>query len=290
MITVRRRRMMWLTVLVGLWAASGASCPQLVPQYTAPLPRVLPPSPSLEQVIQAVNNNSTQIQSFTAMRATLSSPGVPTLRAVVAFERPRRFRLRAEHALTGPEIDVGSNDELFWFWVRRNEPPALYFARHQQFATSPARQTIPIDPEWLIEALGLAQFDPSLPHQGPYPAGSDRVMIRTLRETPQGVQTKVTVVDAAHGFVVQQALYDSRGQLLASAEESQPYRDPLTARIMPTVIVIHSPPAQLTMQLNLGPVEINRPGSTTPSYWTAPSLPDTPVIDLCDPRLRLPQR
>ena len=27
---------------------------------------------------------------------------------------------------------------------------------------------IPIDPDWLIEALGTLEIDPSLPHQGPY--------------------------------------------------------------------------------------------------------------------------
>ena len=128
---------------------------------------MLPPSPTIEQVIQAVNQNNSRIQSFMTNQATLSVPGLPTLRASVAFERPWRLRLRGDTGLTGPEIDLGSNDELFWFWVRRNQPPAIFFCRHDQFAACPARQMIPIEPKWLIEALGVAELDPGLPYQGP---------------------------------------------------------------------------------------------------------------------------
>jgi hypothetical protein len=279
----------WLIVLLALLAASGSACPQLVQQYHAPLPRALAASPTLEQVIQAVNANSQRIQTFTAMRATLSGPGFPSLRAVVAFERPMRFRLQAETAFTGPEIDLGSNDQLFWFWVRRNQPPAIYYCRHEQFATCPARQLIPIEPQWLVEALGLVQFDPRLPYQGPIALPGDRLEIRAIVETPQGAQTHVTVIDAIHAVVLQQSIYDARGQLVVTAQEGSYRVDPLSGLVMPTVVTIHSPAAQLTMQINLGNVEINRPNSTTPAYWTPPTYPNTPTVDLCDPRLQLSQ-
>ena len=85
-------------VVVGLLGLSGAGCPQMFTQHTTPAPRVLSGSPSLEQVIQAVNRNSTQIQSYSTNSATLSGAGWPTLRANIAFQRPRMFRLRAETA------------------------------------------------------------------------------------------------------------------------------------------------------------------------------------------------
>ena len=163
------RRFCLLLVCTGLLALSGASCPQTLQRYTNPLPRVLPPSPTLEQVIEVVNRNSSQINSFSTNQASLSGPGFPSLGASVAFERPRRFRLRAGTGLTGTEVDLGSNDELFWFWLHRNQPPAVYFCRHEQFAASPARQTTPFEPGWLIEALGVVEFDPALPHQGRLP-------------------------------------------------------------------------------------------------------------------------
>jgi hypothetical protein len=191
----------WLLLLcTGLLALSGASCPQTLQRYINPLPRVLPPSPTLEQVIEVVNRNSSQIHSFSTNHASVSGSGFPSLGADVAFERPRRFRLRAGTGLTGTEIDLGSNDEVFWFWMRRNQPPAIYYCRHDQFATSQARLSTPFEPGWLIEALGIMEFDPALPHQGPHPLPDDRLRIDTIRNTPEGPLTKVTIVDGSQGW------------------------------------------------------------------------------------------
>ncbi len=81
--------------------------------------------------------------------------------------------------------------------MRRNQPPALFFCRHDQFAACRARQMIPIDPKWLIEALGVAELDPSLPYQGPPTlVGPNRLEIRAVRETPTGPTTRITIIDA----------------------------------------------------------------------------------------------
>jgi hypothetical protein len=280
-----QRRLM-LLVVVGLLGLSGASCPRMM-QRTPALPRVLPPAAPLEQVIQAVNQNSQQIQSFSTNTATLSGPGWPTLRANIAFQRQRMFRLRAETGLTGPELDVGSNDQLFWFWVRRNQPPAVYFCRHEQFATSRARQMIPIEPDWLIDALGASGFDPALPHQGPYPSGGDRVSIRTIRETPEGPTTKVTVVDAVRAVVLEQHLYDAQGRLRASAVAAGHRRDPLSGLVLPATIHINCPVAQFKMRIDLGSVQVNQLTGNPAELWSMPSYAGSPPTDLSDPNLQL---
>jgi hypothetical protein len=224
----RYQRRLLLLVFLGLFALSGASCPQFLQQYTNPPPRVLPPSPTLEQVIDVVNRNNSQIQSFSANNASITGSGFPSLRASVAFQRQKRFRLRAETGLTGAEFDLGSNDELFWFWVRREQPPAMYYCRHDQFASSQARLTTPIQPEWLIEAMGVAEFDPVLPHQGPYALPNDRLEIRTVRETPEGPAMKVTIIDGSQGWILEQHLFDARRQLMASSIAGKHRRDPLS--------------------------------------------------------------
>ncbi len=168
-------------------------------------PQILPPGAGLEQVIAAVNHNNAQIQSLFSNSATISVPGYPTLKARIAFQRPRNFRLKADGF--GPEVDLGSNDQYFWFWIKRSQPPAVYICRHDQFFTSRARQMIPIDPNLLFEALGTLQLDPSLPHQGPYPDKGNRIQIRTLYETPEGPNTRVTTIDAASAWVMEQQIY-----------------------------------------------------------------------------------
>jgi hypothetical protein len=279
----------WLLVLTGLLALSGASCPQYLTQYTTPGPRVLPPAPSIEQVIQAVNQNNSQIHSFTTNHAMLSGAGWPTLRASIAFERPWRLRVLADTGLTGRELDLGSNDQIFWFWLRRNQPPALFYCGHDRFATCPARRMIPIEPDFLIEALGTAELDPGLAYQGPTPLPGDRLEIRAIRNTPSGAVTKITIIDAARAWVLEQHVYDARGQLQASSIADGHRRDPLTNLVMPTAVRINVPPAQFSLRVDLGNVQINRLAGDPAVLWAMPNYPGYPAVDLCDPNLHWQQ-
>ncbi len=278
-------------VAIAAWIAAAPMGCSWLPRWQTPWvgPAVLPPSPTLDQVVQAVNRNSQQIRSFSTNQATLSGPGFPTLRASVAFERPRGFRLRGDTAFTGAEVDLGSNNDLFWMWVKRNQPPALYYCRHDQFPTSPARHTIPVEPTWLIEALGVAEFDPALPHQGPYPASDGRLQIRTIRETPEGPTAKITVVDAQRALVVGQYVYDPRGQLVASAVASQHRRDPLSGLVMPRIVDVSCPAAQFSLRIDLGNVNINHLPSDPSQLFTLPSYEGYPLVDLGNPNLQMSQ-
>jgi hypothetical protein len=271
-----------LLILLGVFALSGASCPQTLRQFTNPLPRVLPPQPTLEQVVEVVNRNSSQIRSFSTNHASISGSGFPSLGASVAFERTKRFRLRASTGITGTEFDLGSNDELFWFWLRRDQPQAVYYCRHDDFAASPARQAMPFEPSWLIEALGVVEFDPSLPHQlSTQP--NDRLRIDTIRNTPQGPVTKVTILDGSQGWVLEQQLFDSRRRLLASSVTSNHRRDPMTGLVMPQSVTIHCPAAQFNLHIDLGNLEINRLSGDPASLWAMPSYPNAPLVNLADP-------
>ena len=277
----------WLFLLAtGLFALSGANCPQMVRQYVSPPPRLLPPSPTLEQVVEVVNRNSLQIRSFSTDRASISGGGFPSLSASVAFERPQRFRLRAT-SLMGAELDLGSNDELFWFWVRRDQPPAVYYCRHDRYAVSPARQMMPFEPRWLIEALGVAEIDPALPNTLTV-LPNDRLRIDTIRNTPGGPVTKVTIIDGSQGWILEQHLFDARRQPLASSIASGHRRDPFSGLVMPTVVQIKCPPAQLSLRIDLGNVEINRPSSDRTALWTMPSYSGSPLVDIGDPNFQLP--
>lgn len=270
----------------GLFALSGATCPLHWPPRSdlASLPPALSPSPSLEELIQVVNTNNGQIRSFSARNATLSGTGFPTLQATVDFQRPMRVRLRGYTRLTGPEIDLGSNDELFWFWVRASQPPALYYCRHERFAASPLRRNLPIDPYWLVEALGTAELDPALAHQGPFRLPGGQLEIRTIHESPDGLATKVTIVDGRYGLILQQRLYDSRNQLVAVANLGRYRRDPGSGLLMPTLVELHvpaTPPWQaFSLQIQLGNVQINRPMIGGEQLFAMPSYENSPPVDL----------
>jgi hypothetical protein len=276
-----------LATTVLLFASSGASCPNMLQQYTQPLARALPPTPSLEQVMNVVNSNNGQVQSLFTSQASVTVPGVPTaLRTTVAYQRDRRLRLRADTALSGPEMDLGSNDELFWFWIKRNQPPALYHCRHDRFAFSAARQILPVDLTWLPHALGVATFEPGGNYQGPIPISAGRLEIRTLPTTPDG-NTLVTVVDDSRGIVLEEHVYDRQGNRLASALLSRHQRDGTTGITLPRHVELHLPTMLLQIGIDLKDEQINRLQPSQADLWLKPNYPGYTEIDLADPNLRL---
>jgi hypothetical protein len=280
------RTLTFLATLL-LMAAGGAGCPRTMGPYSA-MPRTLPPQPSLEQVIQTVNLNSSQIESFSTNRATIAVPGSPALRASVAFERPGRLRIQADTPMSaGPELDLGSNDELFWFCFRGDPQKAVYYCRHDQFNQSPARANIPIAPAELIDALGLAQFDPALAHQGPLARRDSKLEIHTIRETEEGPVTKVTVVDPYTGSIVEQQFYDAHGQLALRTLAWRHRRDPASGRIMPRVVDVICPQARFQMRVTLGDVAINTPLADRQDLWMMPQFEGFHLVNLGDPNLRL---
>lgn len=284
----RNRSGLLVLVLVGLVSLCGANCVPLAPREgdLTKLPPVLPSVPSLAQVVEAVNANTAKVQNFSAPQATLSVPGAPQLTASVSYEQPTRFRLQAEF-IAGQEVDLGSNDELFWFWVRRNEPRGVYYCRHGEFARSPLRQSIPIDPYWLIEALGVVRLDPAARYQGPYLRPDKNLELRVVQDTPQGPTTRILILDPRLGVVYGQYLYDARNQLLASAITGRYRHDPTTGALLPTVVEVRAPAVQgaeaFSMRLELGAVTINRPLANAEQLWTMPTFEGFPFVDLCNP-------
>jgi hypothetical protein len=277
-----RGRCGWLLcVLVVCISASGASCPQIVQQYTQPIPRALPATASLQQVINVVNDNSARVQSLSTTRATVAMAGYPSLSANIAFQRPRSFRLVGQKF--GPQVDLGSNDELLWFWIRSAQPPALFFCRHAEFATSTARQIIPVEPEWLIEALGVVTLDAGGQIEGPFPVGKDRLEIRSKSNTPGNPNSKITIVDDSSGLVLAEHVYDPQGNRLASAILSHHVRDPASGAKLPRHVEIQWPPANLNLSIDLADLQINQLTASPQELFTKPSYSGYNEVDLAHP-------
>ncbi|HVA45832.1 MAG TPA: hypothetical protein VNH11_05535 [Pirellulales bacterium] len=280
-----------LPLLVVLFSASGAACPQFVNTYTVSQPRVLPPSATMFDVINTINTNSGKIQSLATDDASISVPFMPSLRAHLYLDRPRRFRLLGETALTGPEADLGSNDDVFWFWIKRHPQPAVFYCRHDQFETSLARNLLPVEPTWVIEALGIVTIDPAAQHAGPVNSGQGRLRFETAVDSVHGRMTKVTEVDESQGWIVGQHLYDSQRRLIASALASNHGRDPNTGAALPARIEIQTPATdtapQFSMRLDLKNVRLNQLPANQSQLWTLPSYPDAQPLNLADPNLRM---
>ncbi len=196
--------------------------------------------------------------------------------------------MRADTALTGAEVDLGSNNEQFWFWVKQGKPPALYYCRHDQFATSAARQIIPVEPEWLIDALGVTTLDPALQHTGPFPVGQGRLRIETRLPGPTGELTRVMIVNEARGWVLEQHLYDGRRMPIATALASGHVRDPLSGAYLPRSVKIQWPATQFEMTIEMRNVAVNQLAGDPAQLFALPTYPGFNSVDLGDPNVRPP--
>lgn len=275
-----------LLMLLLLFCCSGATCNRNFrsPFSTMgpPAPEVLLPNATLDQVIAVVNQNAAKVQNYQTNNATISVPGnalVPALRGNIAAERPNKLRLQASTAISGPEVDLGSNEELFWFWVKRNEPPAVYFSRHDQFTGSAAQQVMPIEPSWLLDALGFMQFAPTDFHEGPVPHGNGTLEIRSVVQSRLGPLTRNTVIDAKRAWVLQQHIYDGRGTLLASATARSHQFYPTVGASLPQEIDVSLPLAQMALTIDVGTVQINQL-APNPALWQLPVLTGYPQMNL----------
>jgi len=286
---VARQTRFWLLLSTLLVSASGASCPQMLYMNRPAGPRVLPVTPTMSDVIQVVNANTSRVQSVYTEHATISGPFPFSLRAKVAIERPQRLHLWADTMMTGPEVDLGSNDEMFWFWAKRVPPPAVFFCRHDQFALSAARNLLPVEPEWLIDAFGLTTLDPNVQHRGPTLVGG-RIRIDSPLQTSNGPMSKVTFLDESQGWVLAQHLYDSQNKLVVSAISSRHWRDPATGIVLPTRIELQTPATAsaplFSLQLDMHDLQVNKL-PPNPQLWTMPSYPGYPPMNLADPNLRI---
>jgi hypothetical protein len=140
-----------------------------------------------------------------------------------------------------------------------------------------------IDPYWLIEALGVTEVNPSLPHQGPWMRSDGRLEIRAVRDGPDGPSTKITVLDRLHGLLLEQHVLNRENQLVASSYTSEHRRDPLSGLATPTVIDIRIPLQKTALRMNLGNVQVNRAMANPEQLWAMPTGEGMTPIDLCNP-------
>lgn len=274
-----------LAFLLTLTVVSSAGC-RFLPDYRMPwaptAPVVFTAPPTADDIVRAVNSNSAPIRQLSSDSASVTAAGFPPLRADLAFERPRRFRMRA--SLIGPELDVGSNEELFWMWVKHSPEPGVFYAQHERFAKSPARQLLPLDPSLVVDSFGLLQLDPLAAYDAPRSLGNHKLEIRTRIPSPDGDMTRVMVVHDTYGWVLEQRIFDPRGQLIATAVASQHRHYPEVGVSLPHHLDLQLPAAQLNLSVSVRNFRINQLDGNPDQLWTLPQLEGYPLVDIADPR------
>lgn len=219
-----------LLTLFFMSIATGTSCAQLFDNFAFDLFKPkrggFSTTPKLPTQVELLEIQKSRSQLVKQLQASVSvkMTGAPKIKGTIQVEFPERLRLKAGFlGLSELGIDVGSNDELFWIWLKASsseQPEVMYYAGHRDYDRSALRLSIPLDPKWLLDGLGLSQFSAQDRHVGPFARPDGKIELMTEKQSPAGLQRVVTLFDARSFVIVQQALYNSEDKLVAYMNSS----------------------------------------------------------------------
>ncbi len=283
----RRRILFCCIILMFGFVCGGATCSQRQTTYSyPPPPPILNPAPSLQQVATAVNRTSAirELSTNTASVDVLSMPAIPTLSSTtISLRRDREFRLRASlPVVMGSGLDMGSNQNQFWFEVPEGIGRTLYFANHDQYQRQLDRAMFPVDPTWVMDALGLVQIDPVRVVAGPVVRPDGKLEVRSTIPFAAGMFQRVCYVDATAGHVTDQFLYAPSGALIAQSSASNHEFFPEQQCSLPHTVQINLLPTSgqpLQLKIDVGSYAVNQILSGDPNLFAMPQGANN-VVDL----------
>ena len=244
------------------------------------------PSSAQVQLIKTLNARARAVKQLNAP-VTVKIPGAPKIKGSLQVEFPKRMRLKAGVlGVSEMGVDAGSNEQQFWVWSKMSlpgSPAALYFANHDQYQNSQARSQIPLEPEQIINALGLVTLDPNGQHYGPYPEGKKHVRLYTIEDVNGARQTRMMLINVNTAAVEQTSVYDQNNQLVAYANAIK-FKNYNQHNIsLPQKIEIHvvqPGQADFVMKVDLGSFSVNSLFGDPNQMWAMPEARNVKRVDL----------
>jgi hypothetical protein len=219
-------------------------------------------------VLDAINARNAQVKNLScSLRAIAQMPGKrpAKLNGSLCYEKEKKFRLELDSFL-GPELDIGSDGNSFWFWSGRMKNPGLYWSTYDNLHKT--RLKTPFNPLWLSHCLSVDAIDYSdaIIDQT---SNRWRVMKKTVNAKNEPV-TAVIYVDAQRSLITGHGVYDQNGVLEASSE-IQEFNGVFPAKIS---FIWHKENASMVWYLDNLAVNTN----IDTRKWTMPNI--TPKIDM----------
>lgn len=203
---------------------------------------------------------------------TIPGQWVPGLNnGMIVCGKPNNFRMFAG-VIAGRQIDVGSNADEMWMYVRQSDPQYL-FCSHTEFSKVQDALPVKFEPAWVLQALGMSTYDPAREYQIQpdtsrqayflsYPdttAAGDRVLKVTEFAMPK---TSGTLPQVRRHFI----LSEDRKQVIATAiikKVSVQNLGPDAEVEVPTELTLEWPQQNVKMDFRLGRIKVNESLTTT---------------------------
>ncbi len=222
--------------------------------------------PKVEDLVRYLNDNAKLISDDDALKCTNLSIDCKAdrqnigLGGMMMCQKPRNFRLMAK-VLSQQAVDIGSNNEEFWYWISKNEPPYLFHCSYEALARG-ARVPFPFQPDMIVTALGIAPYDPNKNYKLNVPRGKNYFELIEQATSPQGQPIqKVVAFNAKRAVppepqVIAYALRDDKGKDICIAHIKSVQREPKTGAILPHAIKFEWPAQKLSMTLEMNNLQV----------------------------------
>jgi hypothetical protein len=269
----RRARLIMLLICVTA-GASGCRAVGSNSLFRQGSANAVAPSVTVDEAVAAINENARSIQDIKARATITASIGgrkhfAFPLKGDMLMERERNFRLALRTNMMGDVADIGSNDQGFWFWVKDNDN-AIYTCKYDANGQIPARVPVTMQPDWIIEALGLREISESAAsrmqiRRGQKPDPQDRisptvVLYGPLESSSGAMLQRVIVLNANTKRIVDYALIAPNGQDMV-AQATPKYE--LSGRIkgatgIPNGVILKWARERIELDVALNNIEINQ--------------------------------
>jgi hypothetical protein len=263
--------------LAGLLALGGCNNTRLgvLGRNDGPAP-VSGPTPTAAALVKYMDDNAQRVQSIRCDDIDLHvAQGLGIIRsgslpARLACQRPRNFRLGAQ--MGGVEqVDIGSNDQEFWFWIKQSDTPYQFYCPYAALNEGRSvKLPFPFQPEWVMETLGMGNYGPATNYQLVVEPDKYRLIQKTTG--PQGNPVKKVIVFQRREVqgnapqITDYLLIDERtNQEICSAKVHEVQKD-ARGGIVPRRMTLNYPEMKVKMTLTMSRAAIN------------PSLPPTLFI------------
>lgn len=241
---------------------AGCSLTPINRDRTPPPANLNQKAPDAASLVSYLNQNASRVQSVRAKVDIDAKQGKQPvgLGGNLACQKPRDFRLKA-NVLGKPAVDIGSNNDEFWYWISQAPDPYVFHCSYTDMATAKVRLPFPFHPDMVVAALGIAEYDPN----AKYELKTYEKTVELIQDTttPSGENVKrVTVfrkLIAARGEpqVLGHALIDARGKPICRATVHKITVDRATGAVIPTSVTIDWPAQEMSMKLMLSDLQTN---------------------------------
>ena len=226
-------------------------------------------SPTVTDLVAYLNDNARRLRTLRvddlAVDAMLDNQPVG-LRGIIFAEKPRNFRMKVR-VLGKDEVDIGSNQQEFWFWAAKNPDKYQYFCSYNDLSEGRVKMMLPlpIQPEWVMETLGIGAYGPAEKYQLEPTSPTDPFLrLAEKTKSPQGYPVRKVIVMNRKEVKAPQPqvtayllLDDATGQEICSARITATVLDRATGAILPYKMDLRMPKQKMTMVLKLDGISVN---------------------------------